>query len=208
MTIVDDQYLENVLTDDQISRLLEIYHNADTYQTDVMKKHTGSKNLTTTLEVLKESDQIDVDRIEVCHYYCHTTPYFPHTDFHYKEKENIVLPLQVKDGPNPYLIVFDQWYNNDGKTWTFKTNHKFKVNTAVKCRPCDFGDEINNLTNEDIPEKLYDYLSHWPKNYWFGLTGQPYEFIPGNGIQFDSKKIHATSRMYCQEKLGLTIRYS
>ena len=208
MSVVKDRYLENVLNTNQLERLLKIYYDAGDYQTDAMRKHTGSKNLTSTLDVLAESPEIDVDRIEICHFYCHKTPYFPHTDFHYKEKENIVLPLQVTDGPNPHLVVFDQWYNNDGKTWTFKTNHEFKVNTAVKCRPYDFGDDINELTDTDVSDELYEYLQHWPKKYWYGLTGKTYEFIPGNGIQFDSRKIHATSTMYCKEKLGLTIRYS
>tara|TARA_B100001057_G_C22837901_1_gene945910 strand:+ start:562 stop:1188 length:627 start_codon:yes stop_codon:yes gene_type:complete len=208
MNVVENKYLENVLNTKQIDTLLSIYNDAGEYQTDAMRKHTGSKNLTSTLEVLAESTKIDIDRIEICHFYCHKTPYFPHTDFHHKEKENIVLPLQVTDGPNPYLVVFDQWYNNDGKTWTFKTNHEFKVNKAVKCRPCDFGDDINGITDKEVSNELYEYLQHWPKKYWFGLTGKPYEFIPGNGIQFDSRKIHATSTMYCKEKLGLTIRYS
>ena len=208
MTLIQDKYINHILTTEQITRLIEIYNNAGDYKTKAMKKVTVSKNLKSTLEVLDESEHIDIDKIEVCHYYCHKTPYYPHTDFHYKEKENLVLPLQVTGGPNPFLIVFDQWYDNDGKTWTFKDNHEFKVNKSVKCRPYDFGDGICNLTEEEIPEKLYDYLNHWPRKYWFGLTGTPYEFVPGNGIQFDSKKIHATSRMYCQEKLGLTIRYS
>ena len=90
-----------------------------------MKKLTGGKNLKTTMEVLSESDHIDIDKITVCHYYKHKTPYYPHTDFHLKEKENLVIPLKVYDGPNPFLVIFDQYYNEDGRTWTFNKNINF-----------------------------------------------------------------------------------
>ena len=83
--------------------------------------------------------------------------------------------------------------------------HHFKYNVFSLLIDLD---EINELTDTDVSDELYEYLQHWPKKYWYGLTGKTYEFIPGNGIQFDSRKIHATSTMYCKEKLGLTIRYS
>lgn len=208
MSIVEDKYIKNILTTDQIDELIKIYNSSESYLTDTMNKLTGSKNLASTMEILSESDDIDLDRIAVCHYYKHKTPYYPHTDFHSKEKENLVIPLKVYEGPNPYLVIFDQYYNDNGRTWTFNKDIKFKVNKSAKCRPYDFGNDIHGLLEEDISENLYDYLNHFPKNYWFGLSGTPYEFKPGNGIQFDSKKIHSTSRMYCKEKLGLTIRYS
>lgn len=208
MSIIENKYIKNILSSEQIQTLIEIYNNEDSYQTDTMKKLTGGKNLTSTMEVLSESNDIDIDRIAICHYYKHKTPYYPHTDFHSEEKENLVIPLKVYDGPNPYLIVFDQYYNGDGRTWTFNKDIKFKVNKTAKCRPCDFGDDIHGLLNEDITDNLYNYLNHFPKKYWYGLSGTAYEFKPGNAIQFDSKKIHSTSRMYCKEKLGLTIRYS
>ena len=208
MSIVEDKYIENILSLEQIDELIKIYNTTDNYQTTTMKKLTGGKNLKTTMEVLSESDSIDIDKITVCHFYKHKTPYYPHTDFHSKEKENLVIPLKVYDGPNPYLVIFDQYYNEEGRTWTFNKNINFEVNKTAKCRPYDFGSSIKGLLDEDISDKLYEYLDHYPKNYWYGLSGTPYEFKPGNAIQFDSKKIHSTSKMHCTEKLGLTIRYS
>ena len=70
MNVVENKYLENVLNTKQIDTLLSIYNDAGEYQTDAMRKHTGSKNLTSTLGVLAESTKIDIDRIEICHFYC------------------------------------------------------------------------------------------------------------------------------------------
>lgn len=209
MSIVDNKYIISALSDEQVSKLIEIYIGANSYISDSMKKLTSKNhNMEEVYEILRESDIIDVDRIAVCHFYCHDSPYYPHTDFHSKEKENLVLPLKVIDGPNPYLVVFDQYYNGDGRTWTFNKNLDFDFNKSAKCRPCDFGKDIHGLLEQDISEDLYNYLNHFPKKYWYGLSGTAYEFKPGNAIQFDSKKIHSTSRMFCKEKLGLTIRYS
>jgi len=196
-------YTKNAVSDSVISTLIEIYNSSKDYQTKSMKKVSGQTD--EVLEVLKGVPTIDTDRIQICHFYKHSTPYYPHTDYHFLEKENIVMPLQVFNGANPYLIVFDQWLDDDGKTWTFESNTTFSHNTGISGRPCDYN--IKKSTNKEITKALYRYLSHYPKDYWFGLSGDPYEFKPGNTIQFDSKRLHATSRMHCEAKLGLTIRY-
>ena len=67
MTLIQDKYINHILTTEQITRLIEIYNNAGDYKTKAMKKVTGSKNLKSTLEVLDESEHIDIDKIEVCH---------------------------------------------------------------------------------------------------------------------------------------------
>jgi hypothetical protein len=83
---------------------------------------------------------------------------------------------------------------------------KFKINTGIEGRPYD--SNITNKTNKDVPNYLYNkYLNWQPKDFWFGLSGTPYEFKPGSQMQFESTRLHATSTMHCEEKLGLTIRY-
>jgi len=195
-------YVKDALSQDIVNELVNIYNNANDYDTPTMKKTSGAP----AMEVLKNVDYIDTDRINVIHYYKHTSPYYPHSDYHYIEKDNIVLPLEVINGPNPYLIIFDQYYYEDACTWTGVSNIKFKFNTGVQGRPYDF--DIDNKTHEPIPNSLFKKFLDWqPKDFWFGLSGTPYEFIPGSMIQFDSKRLHATSTMKCEEKLGLTIRY-
>ncbi len=202
MSLTSNIYNPKGISQTSIDLLKDIYKSAGSYDTDNMQKLAGSKE---AKEVLRNESSIDVDRITVCHFYKHSHPYFPHTDFHTNEKENIVIPLEVVNGPNPYLVIFDQWFDGDGRTWTFRENLNFEFNKSLKGRPCDFS--IHEKTEEDLPSNLYKYLSHHPRNTWYGLTGYAYEFKVGSYIKFDSKKIHATSRLFCESKLGLTIRY-
>lgn len=202
MKLAPNIYNPSGISLDTIDQLKNIYYSAECYETDNMKKLAGSKE---AKQILKQEKNIDVDRITVCHFYKHSHPYYPHTDFHTDEKENIVIPLEVINGLNPYLIIFNQWFNGDGRTWTFRENLDFKYNKPLKGRPYDF--DIHDKTEEDIPDSIYKYLNHQPKKYWFGLSGSAYEFKVGSFIQFDSKKIHATSKLLCESKLGLTIRY-
>ena len=59
---------------------------------------------------------------------------------------------------------------------------------------------------KDIDENLYEHLNHQPKEAWFSLSGTAYPFKPGSLLKFDAKSIHATGKMPCESKLGLTIR--
>ena len=176
MKLAPNIYNPSGISLDTIDQLKNIYYSAECYETDNMKKLAGSKE---AKQILKQEKNIDVDRITVCHFYKHSHPYYPHTDFHTDEK--------------------------DGRTWTFRENLDFKYNKPLKGRPYDF--DIHDKTEEDIPDSIYKYLNHQPKKYWFGLSGSAYEFKVGSFIQFDSKKIHATSKLLCESKLGLTIRY-
>ena len=195
-------YNKNAISQDVLNELIDIYDASIDYDTATMKKASGMP----AIKVLENVKSIDTDRIRVCHFYKHKAPYYPHSDFHHVEKDNIVIPLKVFNGKNPFLIVFDQSWSGDGITWTNKEKIKFKFNEGISGRPYDH--DIDNKTDQPIPNYLYNrYLNWQPRDFWFGLSGTPYEFIPGNFIQFDSKVLHATSTMHCEEKLGLTIRY-
>jgi len=203
--LIKDVYYKNIVTSNILESLIKIYNNKDEYQTDTMKKASGDDAV---LELLKDIPSIDIERIKTCHFYKHEIPYFPHTDFRSDEVENMVIPLQVVGGDNPYLVVFDQYFEEPSVTWTFREDVHFEINTGVKGRPVDFED-VKGLTEKSIDKELYNnYLHHYPEKYWHGLTGTAYEFVPGNIIKFDSKKIHCTSAMKCSSKLGLTIRFN
>lgn len=205
MNVIEDTYFNDVVTSDLLNSLIDIYNNSEEYETNSMKKAPGTDAV---LELFKDHSVIEVDKIKTCHFYKHKVPYYPHTDFRKDEIQNLVIPLEVEGGPNPSLIVFDQYFENPSVTWTFREDVKFKVNTGIKGRPCDFN-EVKGLTNNPIEQGLYNnFLYHYPEKYWYGLSGKAYEFVPGSIIQFDSKKIHCTSAMECSTKLGLTIRYN
>jgi hypothetical protein len=81
----------------------------------------------------------------------------------------------------------------------------FTVNIGVKGCPYEYS-SIKNLTGKEIDHTLFQYLTHYPKQCLFGLSGSAYPFSPGSAILFDNKKIHCTSS-FTGVKLGLSLRY-
>lgn len=204
MELLPTQYYEDCISNEIIEELKKIYYNAESYDTDIMKKISG--DTPEVYELLSSVPYIDVDRIQVSNFYNHETPYLPHTDFRNGVKENFVIPLETVNGTDPSLIIFDQWWPLPSNTWVFHTNATFEFNKELKGRPCDY--DIMDNTGEDIDDHLYKtHLSYFPKKYWKGLSGNAYKLQPGNLLEFDSKMIHATGKMDCDRKLGLTIRY-
>ena len=204
MQLVPTKYYENCIRTEVIEELKNLYYNAENYQTDIMMKTSGKTPQ--VLELLETITQIDMDRIDTSHFYLHNMPYLPHTDFRNNVKENVVIPIEVINGPNPSLVIFDQWWPEPSNTWVFDWPHKFEINKELKGRPCDY--DIENKTDCDIDEELYtEHLNHFPKENWRGLSGKAYKLQPGNLVEFDAKMIHATGTMQCEKKLGLTIRY-
>ena len=80
------------------------------------------------INVLKQVNSIDTDRIRVCHFYKHKTPYYPHSDFHHVEKDNIVIPLKV--------INYDKltFLCHDGTYLESTLNRTHLVPSVVLCR--------------------------------------------------------------------------
>ena len=99
-------YIEDAVSQDIIDELIAHYESDGNYDTISMKKSSALS----TIKILENIDSIDTDRIQIAHFYKHTSPYYPHSAFHFIEKDNIVLPLQVINGSNPYLVIFDQYF--------------------------------------------------------------------------------------------------
>jgi hypothetical protein len=203
MNLLPTKYFENAVSTEVVAELKRIYYAQEAYDTDVMKKASG--DTPEIYELLKTIPQIDIDRIQVSNFYNHATPYLPHTDFRNGVRESFVIPLQTMNGPNPSLVIFDQWWPLESNTWVFSTKATFEFNKELLGRPCDY--DIQDNTNTSISDELYEQLNYFPKKYWKGLSGKAYELKPGNLIEFDTKMIHATGVMECDRKLGLTIRY-
>lgn len=206
--ITQPQYFIDHISKDVIDELKKIYYSANSYDTDIMKKTSADRD--DVYDLLRTTNVIDIDKIQVSLFYNHEIPYLPHSDHRNGVHENFVIPLETVEPENvdyhPHLIIFDQWWPYESNTWVFDTNAKFEFNKALKGRPCDY--DIKEKTNADIDDELYNnFLNYFPKKYWKGLTGNAYKLQPGNILMFDSRLIHATSTMMCKRKLGLTIRY-
>ena len=192
--------LINAISNSEIDTLLQEYEAYDSYESESMRKAPPGKAVKAIDEMMIGYKRIGGN------YYKHSKPYLPHTD-HRKDwgnSINVVVPLYSSD-PNAHLVIFDQKYHDDSVTWCL---HKglidFKVNTGVKGRPADY--DVEGLTNKDIDNDLYHFLTWAPKDQWFGLTGEAMEFKPGNMLIFDNKYIHSTGNLN-GTKIGLSLRY-
>jgi hypothetical protein len=143
-------------------------------------------------------------------YYYHKFSYFPHTDYQEKESYQVVFPLAIENKiDRQYFVIFDQKFKHNGRTFCgnlkmneFDSNKVYRGHIKTE--------DATNLTNKPISTEFYNkYLNNNYSNqdlFW-GLTGNAFEWIPGDIIVFNSKHIHATGKMNCDAKLGLVLRF-
>ena len=196
----------NTISDEILDMLINHYVAAGSYETALMNK--SSSNLVEHLVTPIIASIADRELTYVGgNFYEHSVPYLPHTDYQPSDDNmlNVVIPMQYTESL-PNLIVFDQTWEQSPVTWSM--HHKvqsFTVNIGVKGCPYEYS-SIKNLTGKEIDHTLFQYLTHFPKQCLFGLSGSVYPFIPGSIILFDNKKIHCTSS-FTGVKLGISLRY-
>lgn len=197
--------LHDIISSKILNELIFYYDSLGQYDTTTMNKAPPGPTSKIVLEILEEKLNRKLELV-YGNFYKHTLPYLPHTDYktHNPGSINIVIPLRYTDRP-PHLVIFDQRWKQDSITWCMHHPVKyFEINIGVKGSPFEY--PVENLTDRPVDDKLYEtYLSHYPKETLFGLTGEAYEFKPGSVILFDNQKIHCTSS-FSGEKLGLTLR--
>lgn len=196
----------NVIPKELLTACINDYYSRGSYQTDSMNKCSPGSSL----EPLTKICQVSLDmQLEFCsgNFYKHSFPYLPHTDYRLDQRNelNIVIPLEFT-GTQPYLVVFDQTWNNNSVTWCMHRELiHFEINTGIKGSPSEYN-EVHNLTKSSIDDNLYSYLQHYPKQMLFGLTGNAFPFQVGSLIAFDNRQIHCTST-FTGEKLGISLRF-
>lgn len=140
-------------------------------------------------------------------FYYHEYPYLPHADNREGiETYNWVIPIETSH-PQTF-IVFDQKITTAGRTWVGDIEMDVSIlepNTAIRESFVDSG-IVEGLTDRPIDDELYEFLPYFHKDYYFGMTGKVYDWVPGNIIKFDSRQIHMTGKMDNSRKLGMTIR--
>lgn len=188
-----------------IDKCCDDYYSRNSYDTKTMNKTHPGESLKLLHEIIED---IYEKKLIFCsgNFYKHSIPYLPHTDYKsYQDNTiNVVIPLEYK-GTRPSLIIFDQIWEQDSITWCM--HHKplyFETNIGVKGCPYEY--PVKNLTGLPINDDLYQYLSCYPKETLFGLSGTAYPFDVGSIIIFDNKRIHCTS-VFVGTKLGISLRF-
>lgn len=143
-------------------------------------------------------------------YYSHTIPYLPHTDWssHTENDLNMVIPLRVEceRGFEPSLVIFDQVWPFNAVTWCMHNKvMEFNPNTGVKGWPGEY--PVTNKTGRAIDPKFwYDWLSHYPHECFFNMSGRAYPFEVGSAIIFGNRNVHCTS-FFKGSKTGMSLRF-
>ena len=201
--------LSDIFSDEERNALLDIYRSHESYDTEEMKKAPVCDK---TMDIVEERIRqlIGTDYVYVSgNYYSHEKPFYPHTDFQkeWKESINMVIPLENNtEGKNGKLVIFDQLWEDDSKTWMMI--HPVKEYAVNKALPgCPFDYRITNHTNEKISLLFWEtHLKHFPSWCWQGLSGSTYNYEENSIIIFDNKRIHCTNN-FKGNKTGLTLRY-
>jgi hypothetical protein len=200
------QHFLNVIDPSTIEQIIQDYNSRGIYQTTNMNKSHPGESLKLLEPILCELSGM---KLKFCsgNFYKHKIPYLPHTDFRPEQGNeiNFVIPLSYT-GEQASLIIFDQVWHKPSVTWclTHPIIH-FEINTGVSGNPCNY--DVENLTGKEINNELYEkHLNHYPKECFFGLTGEAFKFEPTSVIMFDNKHIHCTSK-FKGEKLGISLRF-
>jgi len=195
-----------IVSQSVISTLINHYNAAESYETEIMNKlpSTDIEHLATPIisEILKTKIKYINGN-----FYKHSIPYLPHTDYHPRDNNtiNVVIPLQYSNSL-PSLVIFDQAWDQAPVTWCMQHRvQTYAVNIGVKGCPYEYP-SVKNLTGKRIDDSLYQHLTHYPRNFLFGLSGTACPFKIGSIILFDNRKIHCTST-FTGTKLGLSLRY-
>ena len=149
--------------------------------------------------------------------YKHQNVYTTHVDsFEPHQMINALIPIYTLPSvETQHFVVFDQWIDNGiGRTWygdraDITENGNFDFNKKVALTP--FNDpDVYDKTEDDIDEDFYkkylDFDCHKPE-YFKGLTGKAYSFVPGNLILFNSNQLHTTGKLINDWKMGLHINF-
>jgi hypothetical protein len=154
---------------------------------------------------------INLSRCYGENFFLHDYEFLIHTDFREKDGEslNVLIPIWQKVPGEQHFVVFDQRWEEEGRTWAWTSQKNYSPNIGLPGRPFDYK-KVVGLTDQPIDEELFNHLSdipHMPREYFFGLTGKALKWKPGQIHCFDSKQLHCTAKLKVEEKLGLLLRF-
>jgi hypothetical protein len=214
--------VENFLNAEDIATLIDIFEGSS----GKIHKNTGPITLNITedqwttpifMKIKKQlHDQIgDFDVIAGFFFYT-DWPHVIHNDDSFNfpcTYKALAMPILIdyKEGhqgnlDHPFLCLFEQYYlDGPSKFYNGGSNKPVYYNVPVY----EYS-KVYNTVSDEFPEELYErYLSHLNPQWLKGLSfDRSFDWIPGNGLIFDSVMLHAASNFKSQgikAKLGMSI---
>jgi hypothetical protein len=183
---------------------------------NVIKINQPWNHLKSILEPIL-SNHIEITEANGGNIYKHSNVYTTHVDsFENYQMINVLLPVYLPDNiTTQHFVVFDQWVNNGfGQTWygdrvDIKNNGDFDYSKKIANIPFN-DDRVHDKTTKDIDDTFYQNYLEYPshkKEYFKGLSGKAYSFLPGNLIFFNSNQLHTTGKLTVPWKLGVHISF-
>ena len=209
-----DEFKNIINTDIRTELINFFWANKDLhfFTNDMLKIRKPWQGITEELLEPILSNIIDTTNSLGDNYFYHKFSYLPHTDYQEKESYNVLIPLDIENKiDEQFFVVFDQMFLHNGRTFCgnlemeeFVSNKLYRGHIKTE--------DATDITNKSMSTKFYNtYLDNsYPmchQDLFWGLTGNAFEWIPGNIIVFDSRHIHCTGKMNCDAKLGLTLRF-
>jgi len=208
--------VKNILDKEELNYLIDYFNDRDHCITQQMEKLIlpldDEKFMSFVNNLIKHKLAITGEyKVIGDNYYKHDVSYFPHCDATTsKSWLNFVIPLkQYMPFDIQKFIVFDQKWQGTNITWlgSYELSGEFFSNKKTNQRPVDC-DLLTGATGNELPDTLWKHLDreYLNKDYFYGMSGTLYDWIPGDIIIFETQHIHATGNMKSKEKLGLSIR--
>jgi hypothetical protein len=207
--------IENFVEPELQEYLLGIFAREQHYNTQTMEKASlpmqDSKFVDCINKIIQNATGAQDYVIVGDNFYRHAISYFPHCDaIEDSAWMNIVIPLRLENTISQQkFIVFDQTWQGQNATWVgnLKLEGDFYSNKKISERPCD-SELLEYKTNMELPLDIWQHIDnkYFNRDYFYSMSGTAYNWAPGNVIVFDSQHIHATGRMQCKFKTGLSIR--
>ena len=203
--------IDNFLSPDKVSSLLEFYHSEQK-----IVKNTGpkvvfvEKNQGIIDDILSDLEMhIGNFSVRSAHFFDVTRPHVLHIDDDFDLPDTykaITLPLYINGDAIPSLYMFDQYYYN-GPAKFF--NGKDKVKNIHYNKPVFEYSDVYETNSLGIPKEFLDDLTHLDSNWLDGLSvNNKFSWKIGSAIIFDSLRIHCANNFLKQgitQKIGLSI---
>jgi hypothetical protein len=193
-----------------VEELKNDFYKINSFTKNEMEKIISIKDIDSVKAVV-EFLKFDINNLVGDNFYKHSRAYFPHVDAPFNEAAkylHVVVPIEKEYTENQFFIIFDQTSKIGPATWTglLDVDIDFDHNKQIKGYIKE--EDITNYSFGGITDLFHQTYLPYPKDWYTGLSGIAFEWIPGTAIIFPSNRLHCSGTMPKDaKKLGITLKF-